>query len=392
MDPSERELPLSLRLVNQRLLDAGEDSSPHALRKILGSLSQDGRGFAGQQGSFEIRHVEQDRSLVRIRRGWALIRELSERRHKAAGLVLQRLMAEIPPETDPQADVLVKFTFEQLQAALESDLVLRKESPDLNALVERSLLYLHEQAAIELRQGLAIFRSAMTIRLKPDRNGQKYGVTDFEPLAAHYRERILQVHVMGEYARRGLERMEEAMQLVLAYFRLGREEFVQRYVPLKAAIREHATTATSYERIVTDLENPDQIRIVTAPLRNNLLVLAGPGSGKTRVVVHRTAYLLRVYRVRPRSILVCCYNRMAAIELRRRLVGLVGEDARGVTILTYHSLALRLLGRSIGRNASASEPVDFDQLIVEATALLRGDRVPAGVEADEIRDRLLAGL
>lgn len=393
MDPSEREwLPLSLRLVNQRLLDAGEDSSPHALRKILGSLSQDGRGFAGQQGSFEIRHVEQDRSLVRIRRGWALIRELSERRHKAAGLVLQRLMAEIPPETDPQADLLVKFTFEQLQAALESDLVLRKESPDLNALVERSLLYLHEQAAIELRQGLAIFRSAMTIRLKPDRNGQKYGVTDFEPLAAHYRERILQVHVMGEYARRGLERMEEAMQLVLAYFKLGREEFVQRYVPLKAAIREHATTATSYERIVTDLENPDQIRIVTAPLRANLLVLAGPGSGKTRVVVHRTAYLLRVYRVRPRSILVCCYNRMAAIELRRRLVGLVGEDARGVTILTYHSLALRLLGRSIGQNASASEPVDFDQLIMEATALLRGERVPAGVEADEIRDRLLAGF
>ena len=92
--------------------------------------------------------------------------------------------------------------------------------------------------------------------------------------------------------------------------------------------------------------------------------MAGPGSGKTRTVVHRCAYLLRVERVRSRGILVCCFNRRAALELRRRLVDLVGADARGVMILTYHGLALRLLGRSLSSTRGSAVP-DLDALIPE---------------------------
>jgi len=84
--------------------------------------------------------------------------------------------------------------------------------------------------------------------------------------------------------------------------------------------------AQSYQRIVTDLENPDQIKIVTAATSRNRLILAGPGSGKTKTVVHRCAYLLRVERIRPQSTLVCCFSRNAAVELRRRLADLVGHD------------------------------------------------------------------
>src|SRR5690606_2455253 len=105
-------------------------------------------------------------------------------------------------------------------------------------------------------------------------------------------------------------------------------------------------SAESFKRIVTDLANQSQSRIVTAPSNRNMLILAGPGSGKSKVVVHRCAWLLRVKRARPQSILVCCFNRQAAVELRRRLNELVGDDARGVVVSTYHSLAMRLLGRS----------------------------------------------
>ena len=82
-----------------------------------------------------------------------------------------------------------------------------------------------------------------------------------------------------------------------------------------------------------------------------MLILAGPGSGKTKTVVHRCAYLLRVERVRPQSVLVCCFNRNAAIELRRRLNELAGDDAKGVTVVTYHGLATRLLGYSLAGRA-----------------------------------------
>src|SRR5207247_3977916 len=140
----------------------------------------------------------------------------------------------------------------------------------------------------------------------------------------------------------------------------------------KPDLLEHATTARSFQRIVTDLANPAQIKVVTAPPGRNLLILAGPGSGKTRTVVHRCAYLLRVERVRPQSVLVCCFNRHAAIELRRRLADLVGNDARGVTVLTYHGLAMRLLGYSFaGRAEARGQELDFDALIADAVTLLR---------------------
>jgi ATP-dependent DNA helicase RecQ len=161
----------------------------------------------------------------------------------------------------------------------------------------------------------------------------------------------------------------------------------------KPDLLQYATTAHSFQRIVTDLASPAQIKVVTAPPGRNMLILAGPGSGKTRTVVHRCAYLLRVERVRPQSVLVCCFNRHAAIELRRRLNELVGDDARGVTVLTYHAQAMRLLGLSFSsRPDSRGRDIDFDALIHDAVKLLRGEQVPAGLEADEVRDRLLAGF
>jgi ATP-dependent DNA helicase RecQ len=59
----------------------------------------------------------------------------------------------------------------------------------------------------------------------------------------------------------------------------------------------------------------------------NRLILAGPGSGKTRVIVHRVAYLLRVLREAPGSIIVLAFNRGAAWEIRQRLRQLIGNEA-----------------------------------------------------------------
>ena len=108
-------------------------------------------------------------------------------------------------------------------------------------------------------------------------------------------------------------------------------------------------------------------------VQTNVLVLAGPGSGKTRVLVHRIAYLIRVRRENPRSILALAYNRHAAAEIRRRLEALVGEDARGVIVLTCHALAMRLVGASFSGRAGSLEQRDFQDVLWTATALLRGE-------------------
>ena len=79
------------------------------------------------------------------------------------------------------------------------------------------------------------------------------------------------------------------------------------------------------------------------------------------------------------------------MEIRRRLQNLIGDDARGVTVLTCHALAMRLVGASFAGRASRLEQGDFQEVIWQAVALLRGDGLPSE-EADEHRERLLAGF
>ena len=340
-------LPLSLRRLNQQLLDQGLESNPETLRNLLASLARDGRGLAGERGSLEFRQVDRDHYRVKLQRDWPALRATAERRQAVASVVLRTLLAKVAPQTSPGAEVLVAFGTDELTRALQGDLTLAAGLRDPLAAVDRGLMFLHEQGAIVLQSGLAVFRQAMTIRLLPEAQGRRYTKAQHEPLAQHYGERVFQIHVMDEYARLGAEKIRQALGLVSAYFTLDKTSFVRRFFADRRDILDRATTAESFRQIVDALGNPAQVEIVAAPEEGNRLVLAGPGSGKTRVVVHRCAYLLRVLRVDPRGILLICFNRNAALELRRRLAELVGDDARGVTIQTYHGLALRLIGGSL---------------------------------------------
>ncbi len=388
----ETTLSLDLRQANQALLDMGyEYSNPEVLKRILHGLKRDGKGLAGQTGSLTLRAKGGHCFSVYLHRDWEPLKRTVKIRQQAANVVLQYILGTIHPSEKANASLLVEFTLEQIVEGLKKDLVLLPLLKKPLAAAERALMFMHEQGILDLQQGLAIFSQAMTLRLHPEAKGRRYTVADFSPLDTHYTERNFQIHVMNEYARQAVDKISTAMRLVGAYFNDEKEDFVRRYFPGKKKMLERATSEQSYQRIVDDLKNTQQSAIVSAPAGKNMLVLAGPGAGKTRVVIHRVAYLLRVERVNPQSILVLCFNRSAVMELRRRLRELVGDNIGRVTTLTFHGLALRLTGRSLAVAAQKNdqEGVDFSQLIKEAILLLKGEGDALGIASDSARDVLV---
>ncbi len=382
--------PLHLRRATQQLKEQGASAAlPDRLRRILRSIAADGRGEGGGGGSLKVRNLGPETVQVTRLREWRQLVRMSEVRREAAGRILDHLLADLPPGNHG-TDLLAETTLGKLLQAVCADPTVKGQVREPSKLVDRALLWLHEQEAIRLNKGMAVFRPAMTIRLRQERRG--FAQADYGSLKLHYDEQTLQIHVMAEFAQRGLASMAEALRLAMDYFSLLKDSFIYRWLPGRDQETSRQTTPESWQAIVDSLNNPTQRRFVADDReQTNVLALAGPGAGKTRVLVHRIAYLIRVRRENPRGILALAYNRHAAVEIRHRLSNLIGDDARGVVVLTCHSLAMRLTGASFTGRANRLDDGDFRGALKEASALLRGEGLPPE-EADDVRMRLLAGF
>lgn len=372
--------------------DAQVDFDPERLSRLLKSFAEPFGEGPGNRGFFALRPHTSESRYLKLLRDWRAIEAIRQRRMRLA----HALVAEFQRRRQGNT-LLVTCKQGELETALQTDTTLADlEVSKWDAALSAALLYLDANEVLHLARGKAVFRSAMRIELDAEGRRRRFNKTDYAELALHYKDKIIQVHVMAEYAKLAVRKIQAAMAFIIDYFSLDRAEFVRRYFAGRKEVLDMATTEAAHRRILTELANPDQQTIVAAPLEGNHLVLAGPGSGKTRVIVHRVAWLLRESMVLPTAIMVLAYNRSAANEIRRRLWTLVGTDAAGVMVQTLHGLAMRLTGTSYAVALERGEAVDFGEVIRQATLRLRS--AERGDEADEVlgpsilRDRLLAGL
>src|SRR5215471_17303463 len=108
-----------------------------------------------------------------------------------------------------------------------------------------------------------------------------------------------------------------------------------------------------------DKLNPEQ-REAVLHTEGPLLILAGAGSGKTRVITFRIAYLIGNGHARPDEVLAVTFTNKAAGEMRERVQGLLGSDADGVWLSTFHSLCARLLRREAPHIGLSRDFVIYD--------------------------------
>ena len=149
---------------------------------------------------------------------------------------------------------------------------------------------------------------------------------------------------MGEYAQKMVEDYQAALQFVDDYFNLNNASFLQKYFP---GNRRHEIgmkmTRSKYMQVFGELSEK-QLAVVKDNSSKHIVVLAGPGSGKTRVLVHKLASLLLMEDVKHEQLLMLTFSRAAAGEFRERLYKLIGNAVGYIEIKTFHSYCFDLLG------------------------------------------------
>ncbi|MBT7259988.1 MAG: RecQ family ATP-dependent DNA helicase [Desulfobacula sp.] len=387
----------NLRLMSQRLKDRGFDRiNPDFVERILRSIANDKEESFGK--SLKITGMRgADQLKVYVKFSWQEIRQRAELRHRASRIILETIIFCLPANLrSGQAEVLAQFFITDIMDAMGNDIFLSGFKGDIRSLIERCLLYMHDVKIITLQNGLGVFRQAMTLTMLPESRNRQYTKGDYEPLSHHYDQKNVQVHVMEKFARLGLEKIKTALNFVSDYFSSSNDSFVSQYFPGEQKIIQTAMTQDAYKRIVQSLENNIQETIVAAEPEKNLLVLAGPGSGKTKTIVHRCAWLIKAKSVDPSSILILCFNHQTMLELKKRIKKIAGQSADFVTAMTYHGFAMRLTGRSFMGNSFNDNPgegkLGFDDIIDEAIDILTGNKEFAGIDPSEAREYYLAGF
>lgn len=210
--------------------------------------------------------------------------------------------------------------------------------------VEEALLYLNKIKALKLDGGFLVLYNAMDIcRIKENR--ARYKLDDYRMLDEFYKQKMQQIHIVGEYANLMVKDYGAAIRFVRDYFHMDYRKFLSKYFKGERADDiQRNLTPKKYRQLFGQLSEC-QREIISDKESRCIVVAAGPGSGKTRVLVHKLASLLLLEDVKHEQLLMLTFSRAAATEFKQRLMELVGNAAHYVEIKTFHSYCFDLLGR-----------------------------------------------
>ena len=240
-------------------------------------------------------------------------------------------------------EVLIEFSVLELKDAYEKQRSLFKMNVGL-ADVENALFYLSRIEAIKIEGGFLVVYNKLTIERLEKNNYKQYTSNDYGKLDQFYKNKTEQIHIVGEYAKKMISGYKEALQFVDDYFRLNHVSFLNKY--FSNSRQKELTrniTPTKFQQLFGELST-EQLKIIKDNKSKYIVVAAGPGSGKTRVLVHKLASLLLMEDVKHEQLLMLTFSRAAATEFKKRLIKLIGNAASFVEIKTFHSFCFDLLG------------------------------------------------
>ena len=274
--------------------------------------------------------------------------EKLKKRHELAVFIINflhsRHLSNVPEVEQSKTQLLIEFSVQELKEAYENSSLLFKV-PITAEDIEDTLFYLSRIEALKIEGGFMVVYNQLTIERIEQDNKIRYKVDDYQKLNEFYENKVQQIHIVGEYAKRMLNDYKEALQFAEDYFQLNYNVFLNKYFKgsRQNEIKRNITPS-KFRQLFGEL-SPRQLKIIKDNQSNNIVVAAGPGSGKTRVLVHKLASLLLMEDVKHEQLLMVTFSRAAASEFKQRLLKLIGNAANFIEIKTFHSYCFDLQGK-----------------------------------------------
>ncbi|HEX3028842.1 MAG TPA: UvrD-helicase domain-containing protein, partial [Clostridia bacterium] len=291
---------------------------------------------------------------------------------------------DIAEEEANKEEVIVEFSVLELKEEFERRLTLFNTKVTVED-VEDALFYLSRIEALKIEGGFMVVYNALTIERTEQDNKKRYKAEDYQRLDQFYQNRIQQIHIVGEYARKMISNYKEALQFVDDYFQLNYTSFMNKYFKgsRQNEIRRNITPA-KFRQLFGEL-SPTQLKIINDNRSKYIVVAAGPGSGKTRILVHKLASLMLMEDVKHEQMLMLTFSRSAATEFKKRLLQLIGNAANFIEIKTFHSYCFDLLGR-VGTIEKSSDIIQETIKRIKSGEVEEGKVTKTVLVIDEAQD------
>ena len=257
----------------------------------------------------------------------------SSRRHEIAGFITKYLYQS--------GEETVLFSVLELKDEFNRSLIFQNASTEE---IEDALFFLLKIGGIKIDGGFLVVYNAMRLeRLERD-NKAKYNRAHYEKLEEYYQNKRQQIHIVGEYANRLIADYSAAMEFVNDYFTKDYNLFLKQYFDGRTDEISKNITPAKFKQLFGEL-SPAQLRIINDQDSKYIVVAAGPGSGKTKLLVHKLASLYMMEDVKHEQMLMLTFSRAAATEFKLRLIPLIGNAANFIQITTFHSYCFDLMGK-----------------------------------------------
>jgi len=343
----------NLKDINEKCIELGAtDCNLNKLKTIINFWSI--KNWVKKQNlEYSKRHI--NIALVLTRKD---LEERLNKMHLISSIIIEYLYEKSneinPVEQNIPEEVLIEFSVHELKEKIHQKQGMFKLDATIDD-IEDSLFYLSRIEALKIEGGFLVVHNKLSIDRLEKNNRIQYKEANYEKLRLHYQQKVQQIHIVGEYAKKMIRNYDEALRFVEDYFMLNNTSFLNRYFPGSRQDEIKRTlTPEKFRRLFGEL-SPAQLEIIKDSQNQYIVVAAGPGSGKTMVLAHKLASLLLAEDVKHEQLLMLTFSRSAATEFKKRLLELVGNAANFIEIKTFHSYCFDLLGR-VG-NLSQAETI-----------------------------------